>query len=515
MATAYLLALNGVRLPEPFTFVYYRWENRRSVRHTNHYGPLSRMWAAGHLLYRHSANVRFQAANATWCTQEDASAIEPAPAFPELWDAKPEYALRLAAEARVEPVALLGVSILKGKSAFLRAMSGRQLVALLASPFPAVQELALREALARLADGEVSDELIAALLGASLPAARELAVRRIDLTPQWPWNSAELGFIVLTSAYGDVREAAYRWCGERRPGRDAGAYFAREAANWLAAQPATLDEEAHGCVRHLRICLRLLWPSLDMPLAQDAIAPLLSHAAAEVAATGVDMLVLSGMNAAQIPDQLWAQLLGSPAPEIQAAALGLLNRLSDEQLSERVFLVLSFATAPFAEVRQAARPLLARLAARFPKLADDLCQRLIATLFQTAPDEDYVSDTVALLNEAMPAQLDALDAGTVWRLLAGQGERRADARRQRAGTALPRPVLRPPDRAAWQSSAGLRAAMGDGCLRRRPGSHAGGGGRRRAAGGKRLGWRLRVRAGLFRTLAGGGVDARGDGRCGG
>ena len=38
----------------------------------------------------------------------------------------------------------------------------------------------------------------------------------------------------------------------------------------------------------------------------------------------------------------------SPAPEIQAAALGLLNRLTGEQLAERVFLVLSFASAPSA-----------------------------------------------------------------------------------------------------------------------------------------------------------------------
>ncbi len=417
MATAYLLALNGAQLPEPFTTEYYRWENRRRVRYVQYYSPLSRMWAAGHLLYRHSPRVRFQHGKQTWLMQEAAGAVEPAPAFPGLWDAKPEYALRLAAESRVEPVALLGVSILKGKSAFLRAMPGQQLVALLASPFAAVQELALHEAMARLADGEVSEELIAALLGAGLPAARELAIKRIDLTPQWPWSSAALGFVVLTSPYGDVREAAYRWCGERRPSPEAAAHFAQEAAAWLAAQPATLDEEAHGCVRHLRICLRLLWPSLDMPLAQEAIAPLLSHAAGEVAATGVDMLVLSGVDAALIPDHLWTQLLGSPAPEIQAAALGLLNQLSDEQLSERVFLVLSFATAPAAEVRQAARPLLARLAARFPKLADDLCQRLTATLFQTAPDEDYVSDTVALLNEAMLPQLDALDAGTVWRLL--------------------------------------------------------------------------------------------------
>jgi hypothetical protein len=160
-----------------------------------------------------------------------------------------------------------------------------------------------------------------------------------------------------------------------------------------------------------------MWPSLNMPLTQEAITPLLNHPAAEVAATGVDMLVLSGVNPAELPDNIWAELLGSPAPEVQAATLGLLNQLDDEALSSRIFLVLSFATASAAEVREAARPLIARLTSRFPKMADDLCQRLIATLFQTAPDEDYVSNTVALLYEAMTPQIEALDAGTVWRLL--------------------------------------------------------------------------------------------------
>ncbi len=140
-------------------------------------------------------------------------------------------------------------------------------------------------------------------------------------------------------------------------------------------------------------------------------------AAPEVAAAGVDILMLSGVDAGALPDALWQQLLSSPAPEVQAAALGLLNRLTDEQLAERVFLVLSFASAPAAEVRRAARPLVARLAARFPKLADDLSQRLIATLFQSQPDEEYVADTVALLTEALPEQVAALNVSLIWRLL--------------------------------------------------------------------------------------------------
>ena len=176
------------------------------------------------------------------------------------------------------------------------------------------------------------------------------------------------------------------------------------------------------------------------------------------------MLTLSGVDAGALPDALWQQLLSSPGPEIQAAALGLLNRLTGEQLAERVFLVLSFASAPSAEVRRAARPLVARLAQRFPKLADDLARRLIDTLFQSAPDEDYVDDTVALLTEALPDQLTALDVNLIWRLL----QAKAKGAQALGAAVLPSPaaraVFRPATGPARQSSLQIRARMGHGRL---------------------------------------------------
>jgi hypothetical protein len=111
------------------------------------------------------------------------------------------------------------------------------------------------------------------------------------------------------------------------------------------------------------------------------------------------------------------QLLTAPHPEIQAAALGLLAHLDDEHLAARAFLVLPLATSENARVRQAVRPLIARLAARLPRIAEDLTTRLIDRLFQSAPDDAYGEDLVALLVQAVPERLAALDAGTLWRLL--------------------------------------------------------------------------------------------------
>ena len=417
MATAYLLAFTETDLAAPRSVSYYRWENRRRVTYKQSYGPLAHVWGAGHLLHRHSANISLRPGNLMWFATAEVDSAERGEAFAALWDAKPEYALRLASEARTEPVALFGLRILRGKSEFLRGLPGQALGKLLASPFEAVAKFALDEARTRIANGGFDDSLIAALLDASLPEARELAITRIGLVPDWPWSSARLAFIAVTSVHEDVRAAALRWCAERALDRDSAALLTREIASWLTALPASPGDGERSRIRHLRQCLPYLWPGHDMPLPAGDIARLLAHASPEVAAAGIDLLTLSGVDAGALPDALWQQLLNSPAPEIQAAALGLLNRLTGEQLAERVFLVLSFAAAPSAEVRRAARPLVARLAQRFPKLADDLARRLIDTLFQSAPDEDYVDDTVALLTEALPDRLAALDVNLIWRLL--------------------------------------------------------------------------------------------------
>jgi cellulose synthase operon protein C len=417
MATAYLLAFTGADLAQPRKIAYYRWENRRRVTHIQDYGPLAHVWGVGQLLHRHSENISLQPSSLTWFATADGNSAERGEAFAALWDAKPEYALRLASEACVEPVALFGLRVLSGKSAFLRGLPEQALGKLFASPFEAVSRFALEEARTRIAKGEYSESLIAALLDSALAEARELAIACIGLVADWPWSSAPLAFIAVTSAHEDVRAAALSWCAGRALRGDAAAVLANKIASWLAAAPASVDDGERSRVRHLRQCLRLLWSGHNMPLPASDIARILVHASPEVTAAGIDLLTLSGVDAGALPNALWQQLLNSPAPEIQAAALGLLNRLSDEQLAERVFLVLSFASAPSAEVRRAARPLVARLAQRFPKLADELARRLIDTLFQSAPDEDYVGDSVALLTEALPGQVAALDVSLVWRLL--------------------------------------------------------------------------------------------------
>jgi hypothetical protein len=417
LATGYLLAFTEADLAKPTYRVHVRWEDRQRIVTRQDYGPLSHAWSVGQLLYRESPNVRMSEGSLIHGTTNERLPEGRGEAFRALWDARPEYALRIATESPCEPIALFAVGVLRGQPEFLRALAADALADLLVAPVAAAAALGLEEARTRLAQGAADPDLLAVLLGAALPEARDLAIRRIDAEPAWPFSSITLALLAVSSAYEDVRAAGLRWSGERRPGPEIAYSLAHSVAEWLAVMPDPLPEGEAGRIRHIRACFALLWPGHDLPLTPDVIARLLAHPSPEVVAVGADALSLSGADAASLPEALWQQLLATPVPEVQAAGLGLLSRLSDEQLSERAFLVLSLATSPAAEVRRAARPLIVRLAARFPRIAEDLAQRLVDLLFLAAPDDGFAEDAVALFRQALPKQLAGMDAGLIWRLL--------------------------------------------------------------------------------------------------
>ena len=420
LATGYLLAFSENDLAEPVTQHFWHWnrDTRQSYTVTRQYGPLAQAWSAGQLLYRNAPDVTLRARSLSYFW-DDAAKMDYGSAFPEMWAAHPAYALSLAGESRCEPIAMFGLSILKTQPEFLRKQSVYILEQLLGSAFAPIATFAFDEAKSRLAEGHDDDDaLIAALMSANLSDARDLAIKRIDLKVNWPWGSPQLGFLAATSPHKEIQETALRWCAERALPEAAAQTLATDIADWLTDLSSPQFDESHiACLHHLRECLPHLWPRHDLPLEAERVGTLMACEITEIAAIGIALFSVSPADPGTLPDSTWNQILNSPAPEIQSAALGLLCRVSDEDLSERAPLIASLATAPSTDVRRAARPLISRLAARYPRLGDDLAARLIHSLFRSAPDDSYADDTVALLREGLPDQVAAMDANLVWRLL--------------------------------------------------------------------------------------------------
>ena len=420
LAAAYLLGLRPEDMAPPVRqTLWCRDANGRWGREERTTGGLYRNWTASQLLRRNDplGRARYRSLTFVEASSGGAGSVERPEAFPALWDARPDLALDLAADGAVEPVSRLGVRVLAANPAHLRAADALALMRLLRSADIAAQRLGFAEARDRLAGGVADPALLHALLAADFPDARRLVVARIDREPSLPWSEADLGLAALISPHDDVAESILGWARERRADPLVGVEIARRLADWLLATAPKPEAETQALIRNVRERIAALWAAGDMPIDQPTIERLFAHPAPAVVAAGVDALALSGADVSAMPDERWAALLGSPSTDVQSAALRLFGRLDDAALAGHSPLVVAFATAPATELRRAARPLVVRLAAQDASLAERLARELIDQLFRAAPDDAFATDVVALLREATPAQVSALDPGMLWRLL--------------------------------------------------------------------------------------------------
>jgi hypothetical protein len=423
MATGLLLRLRPEDLgSRTLSTLWRRQENGAWGREPRLRGPLATQWAASHLLFRHAPQARPRSGSATFFLGADTDLDSPDEAFPDLWSARPDLALRLATEGRIDPVAMLGLRVLRADTAACAGLDAAAIGRLLGASLPAVAALGLAIARERLARGGADPDLLAVLVQARFPEARRLALRRIEAEAALPWSSPALAFALLTSPAPEVEAALLPLArGRSLPAEVAGPLADRLVA-WLRAMPPVLDADAVASIRAMRAGLPLLWPGHDMPVAGHDVAALMAHPAPEMMAAGVALLALSGTDADGLPAERFYALIGSDSVDVRDAALGLLARLDDARLGRYADLIRAFACGPSPVLRKAARPLVKRLVDADPDGAGPLAQSFIASLFRTAPDDRFVADTVALLSEAMPGELAALDPGTLWRLLQAQAK---------------------------------------------------------------------------------------------
>ena len=418
MAAGFLLRLSPENLdPRKAWTAWTRRPDGSWGREPRAQGPLGRNWTASQLLYRHAPQAMPRARSLTFLERAEPDPDRRDEAFPELWSARPDLALRLAADARVEPVARLGVRVLRADPAAREALTAADLGRLLTAASFASRQLAFATARDRVAEGAVDPSLLAVLVGADLPEARDLALRRIVSDPALPWSDTPLAFALLTSPAADVAAAVIRLADTRTLDPASATALGRRLVEWLRALPPVPDAAAVAAIRAMRAGLAALRPPHGLTVPGEAIAGLMAHPAPEVAAAGIDLLARSDIDAASLPDALWDGLVGAESEAVREAALGLLARLDTAGLARHAARVLAFASGPSPALRRAARPLVRRLADADPALAARLARDLIGSLFHAAPDDAYPGDTVALLAEAVPGELAALDAGTLWRLL--------------------------------------------------------------------------------------------------
>jgi predicted DNA-binding WGR domain protein len=373
------------------------WQN--PVHVVTEYDRFAGFKALNHILYTHSPRYELAAGRVTWSCREGHEPGDPAPAereeaFPALWDAQPIGLLHLLTSSTCSPVLEFAARAARANRPFFDSIDDEPVAALLARPHRLPAELGWELAQARLGKGAPSVSLVVGLLLATLDEARAAG----------------------RDALQDVAASDHQ------------ELVARVVATLTALGPS--DPTAPG----LAIVDALLAhvPSALAQLGPDVLRDLMTSPSAPAQLLAVAAMRARGDQLGALPGELLTLPIGSEHAEVRRRGVTLLEGLGSDALAERLALLRDLLRSPHAEVREAAGPLVAKVAADRPDLGADLATLLCSTLLYKEQAEGVHRDVLALLKGDLKPSLDHLPAVTVWRLV----DSRQQAAQDLGGTLL-------------------------------------------------------------------------------
>ena len=399
----------------------YYWELRNTVRVV--YPPWSAYVAFNYLLHRNSPRFELRRPGRYWSLREGVAPDAPAPAvreeaFPSLWDRRPEALVHLLLHSRCAPVHDFAARALATREDVLAQLDTRTLVGFLAAAYEPTQRLGLSEANRRYEPDEPDLELVRALFDCALDEARTLAGEWIAARSQSYLRDLDFLVFLLFHSQPDVRSAGRSLVQDHTlpPQVSREALFGRLVAELLAIE-APAESESDGGASEVVEFLSQSFEPLLQKLGLDVVRELLAHPMAEVQELGARSLANHQTPAEELPADLFETLLASPEERIRALAVQLVGRLPDERLTAQEDLILSFCVAESAAVRQAARPILARLAPEHRSFASAVAAALAVRLMRKERHDGLYVDLVAMVTEDLEPVMSSLSAELTYRLL--------------------------------------------------------------------------------------------------
>lgn len=376
-------------------------------------------WAFNHIL--HGNSDRYQRGRLWWRVRtthrRDRRRREDGPpgreeAFPHLWDRVPAGLMQLIDGSRCRLVHTFAAKALRAQRAFLDALPAEAIALIVGAPY-----------------------------GVSARLGFDLARARFERFGAAPADRRVLAAACADCVVADLRREAHRWL--RHDPR-----LLLDAPGLLARLAASRHEDTRGLVRELLRPMRfdaatadaLLGAlvghlmGLDDPqtaaalvalvesvfgdrlrgLAPAVVTDLARHPLATVQGFAARLMASRAVPIA--PPALTA-LLESSHDEARVLGLRLLGLLDDGTLLEATDLLWSSLTHRDADVRDAIRPTVARLAQRDPAFADRFLQMLVASLLRRRLPDGVPAFVVTVLREDFAAGLARVPAEIAWRLL--------------------------------------------------------------------------------------------------
>ncbi|HTL37055.1 MAG TPA: hypothetical protein VL326_28165 [Kofleriaceae bacterium] len=389
------------------------------------YETFSPFHAFNQILYTHSP--RFEKSHHTksaWRVTRAWRPNAPPPAqreeaFPQLWDRAPDVLWALILKSGATPVIEFATRALRANRAYCDALRDDQIASVLAMGHPLAQEFAFDIARTR----PLTITLARAALASDVAAAHRWVTAWIEQHADEAATDPDLVAMLVTGKTQQIREAALDLV--RKKALDpnvARSAAARAIAILLGlANTPTNAERASGAVTAM---MRVLEPALR-ELGPEVLRDMVKHPLAGLGELAGE-IILRHAQRDSLPGDVLEAMLASPHATVRTLGGRLLAATPPEVAKDDLEALVLFAASGNAELREATRTLLGKIAAQFPDVGRALADQLVDALLRTLPP-GAPAHIVSLLRAELAAVLPKKSAETILRLIGALSPHARDA----------------------------------------------------------------------------------------
>lgn len=395
-----------------------RWNQQRRS-----YESFTREWDtyAGYLIFNHilyENSPRYASHPKAWRCRDGYKPGDPEPqvreeAFPELWQQNPAALVELLIASDCRPMHHFAVKALRVCKEFCDRLGTDTLIKFLNQPYEVTAELGFLLARDRYNPTQPNSELVLALANCAFPEARTQAYRWIEQQREFFFESSDFIAGLVTSQQADTRAFARRLLSSSiLTDTTARVLIGRIIAAVLVLEPTQTDMS-----REISETLLLCFAPQLRNLGLGVILDLLNHPMPEIQELGARILLNHEIRAVDLPPDLIELLLSSPYESVRGIGVRIFGQLPDERLLSDRILIVSMAINAVADIRNAIRPVIRRLATNQLNFSAELAADFIDVLITPERHEGVHKDVVQLMREDIPGWMSNISKERAMQLL--------------------------------------------------------------------------------------------------
>ncbi|OKH33459.1 hypothetical protein NIES2119_23060 [[Phormidium ambiguum] IAM M-71] len=371
-----------------------------------------------HILYENSPRYEYRENSKAWVCKENYKPGDAEPkvreeAFPKLWEQQPRELLNLLLESNCQPVHQFAIKALRECSQFCSELDAERIIKLLNKPYEVTARFAFELAQRIYNSAAPNLELVLALASCVIPEARTTAFRWIEETREPFLADANFITSLITNTFADTRQFARQLLNSSILNENTAKLLIVKIITEVLALPNDAGEKAKDIAETLLTCFTPQLRTLGMSIIQD----LLRHPVLEVQELGARILVNHETSAANLPPGLIDSLIVSEYESIRGLGIRIFGQLPDDTLLNQYSLLIAMATHELADIRNAIRPVIRRLAIDHSDFAARLATEAIDLLMMSKTKEEVSQYLVRFLKEDLPEWMTNISKDTALRLL--------------------------------------------------------------------------------------------------